>query len=58
MLVSPVLSRDISRGADLARRGDQQAEALDTDIHSDTHACKAQVTLPHDALQRFAVGLR
>lgn len=38
--------------------GDKQTKALYGNIDCDTHACKSQVTLPHDGLESFVMGLR
>ena len=44
--------------SDLSCGGDQQTEAFYGDVDSDAHACKAQVTLPHDGQERFVQRLR
>lgn len=44
--------------SDLSCGWDEQTEAVYGNIDSDTHACKSQVTLPHDCLQRFVGGLK
>lgn len=44
--------------SDLSCGWDEQTEAVYGNIDSDTHACKSQVTLPHDCLQRFVRGLK
>lgn len=44
--------------SDLACGRDEQTEAVYRNIDSDAHACKSQVTLPHNGLQSFVHGLK
>lgn len=45
------------KSSDLSCGWDEQTESIYRNVDSDAHACKPQVTFPHDWLQSFVWGL-
>lgn len=56
--ISKTINQSGGLASDLSCGRDEQTEAVYGNIDSNTHACKSQVTLPHNCLQSFVHGLK